>query len=65
MYSVREAFYEKDGAINGYSSTDALPGGATLEELRGDLIAMLAATNKPRLEYAKERKEKRKYGQRK
>lgn len=45
-YSIREVFYTKRGP-GMYTKDAATPGGEALDELREELIMMLAATYKP------------------
>lgn len=46
-YAIHEVFYNNDGEICGMTSDAVKPWGDTKEELREELLRMLAALDKP------------------
>jgi hypothetical protein len=46
-YAIHEVFYNNDGEIRGMTSDAVKPWGDTKEELREELLRMLAALDKP------------------
>ena len=53
-YSIREVFYDDDGTIEGWTAEAMDPHGETLDELRADLVRMLACLGKPVLDEGEE-----------
>ena len=53
-YSIREVFYDDDGTIEGWTAEPMDPHGETLDELRADLVRMLACLGKPVMDEAEE-----------
>ena len=52
VLTVREVYYDGDGAIDAWSAEPSSPTGATLDELAQDLEWFSAALNKPILDAA-------------
>ncbi len=50
-FEVHEVYYAEDGTPNGMTATAASPMGVTPDELASELRMMLAALDKPILEY--------------
>jgi len=46
-YAIHEVFYDNDGQVRGMTSDAVKPWGDTKEELREELLRMLAALDKP------------------
>jgi hypothetical protein len=52
VFEIREVFYKR-GKVWLWTSTAVNPRGATIDELREDLVMMLAATFKPVMKFSK------------
>ena len=49
-YGIHEVYYDDDGVVTNWTAGSVEPFGETVEELRKELVRMLAATNKPVLD---------------
>ena len=51
FYQIHEVHYDKDGEVKGYTKNGATVGGNNIEEVKWVLREMLAALDKPVLDY--------------
>jgi hypothetical protein len=49
-YTIREAYYDKEGNVDGWTVEAIAPGGETIEELRTELQRMLKCLDQPVLD---------------